>query len=60
VTALVVNEGGKDYSCEYAVKSGMVTVRILGFSKTTQVGGSPPVTIARMMALEIIREATLK
>ena len=60
MTEFTVNEGGKNYSCEYIVKSGMVTVHVLGFSKTTQVGGSPPETIARMLAREIIREEKLK
>jgi hypothetical protein len=60
VTEFKVEEGGKTYLCHFTVKSGIVTVHVQNLSKATQVGGSPPLTVARMMARELIREAGLK
>jgi hypothetical protein len=41
---------------EYEVSDGCVTVRCVYGEKTTQVGGSPPETLARMMLGEMARD----
>jgi hypothetical protein len=41
----------------YEIRSGMVHVTTEFGTKATQVGGSPPLTIARMLAGELMRAA---
>ncbi|MBB4373325.1 hypothetical protein GGD63_006147 [Bradyrhizobium sp. cir1] len=41
----------------YEVRSGMVRVTTEFGTKTTQVGGSPPLVIARMLAHELMQQA---
>ncbi len=44
----------------YEVRSGMVRVITEFGTKATQVGGSPPLVIARMLAGELMRTAKTK
>ncbi|WP_426615705.1 hypothetical protein [Bradyrhizobium sp. McL0616] len=44
----------------YEVRSGMVRVITEFGTKATQVGGSPPSAISRMLARELMQEARLK
>jgi hypothetical protein len=47
---------GKTYEATYEVAQGIVTVRTAKGMKATQVGGSPPEVLARMMLREMVRE----
>ena len=47
---------GKTYTGSYNVKRGVVTVSTLKGHKSTQVGGSPPEVIARMLLRELVSE----
>ncbi|MNG13164.1 hypothetical protein D3C84_968250 [compost metagenome] len=51
---------GKTYSINYSVEKGLITVSTKLLSKTTQVGGSPPEALARIMAGELLGEAKQK
>lgn len=53
---ITVTEGHIDYVAEYTVKNGMITVTAAHGHKTTQVGGSPPEALAKMLLRELIRE----
>ncbi|WFU76575.1 hypothetical protein [Bradyrhizobium sp. CB2312] len=44
----------------YETKSGMIHVTTEFGTKATQVGGSPPLVIARMLARELMQAAKLK
>lgn len=44
----------------YEIRSGMVCVTTEFGTKATQVGGSPPLVIARMLARELMQAANLK
>ncbi|SFJ24590.1 hypothetical protein [Bradyrhizobium sp. Gha] len=44
----------------YEVRSGMVHVTTEFGTRATQVGGSPPLVIARLIAGELMREAKIK
>ncbi|MGG2019002.1 hypothetical protein AB1J88_03060 [Pseudomonas sp. S8] len=54
---LEVEFQGKTYKASYSVDKRMVTVWAATLSKSTQVGGSPPETIARIIAKELLMEA---
>ena len=43
----------------YEVRSGIVHVTTEFVTKSTQVGGSPPLVIARMLARELMQAAKL-
>jgi len=45
---------GKYYHCHYCVEGGMVTVRSSKGSASTQIGGSSPEMLARLMLRESI------
>ena len=51
---------GKTYSGTYEVRSKMVHVTTEFGSKSTQVGGSPPLAIAKMLARELAQAAKSK
>ena len=44
------------YVAWYRIKGGMITVSTQGGSKTTQLGNSPPLALARLIASEIKRK----
>lgn len=52
---------GKDYEASYSVSAGSVEVEVCwgdaSRKTTTQIGGGSPSSVARMMALEILRGA---
>ena len=59
---LIVAYEGKDYEASYSYESGFVEVDVswgdhFHQRKKTTVGGGQPLSIARMMALEILRSA---
>ena len=47
---------GKQCSGFYRVEGKVVSVQYRGLTKKTQIGNSPPETLARMMIAEMIRE----
>lgn len=47
---------GKQTSGFYRVEGAVVSVQYRGLIKHTQIGNSPPETLARMMISEMIRE----
>jgi len=52
---VTIKIGNQEHSAPYSVERGIVTVRHpLYGSRSTQVGGSPPETIARMLLREIV------
>ena len=58
---VVIERGGKTYSGRYTVSGRMVTVTTLDYgSKATQVGGSPPLTVARMLLRELVDAESAK
>ena len=48
---------GRCYRVTYSVSDGLVTARTVFDSKTTQVGGSSAETVARLLAMEMIKKA---
>ena len=54
---IAIERGGKTYKGYYEVSKGIVTVTTPMYgSKSTQVGNSPPATLARIMLRELIDE----
>lgn len=47
---------GKTYDGSYSVSGGMITVSGPYGSRRTQVGGSPPDMLARMLLAEIVHQ----
>ena len=62
--AVEVELGGETYAGSYIVSGHgsrrLVTVSWGWYSKTTQVGGSPPRSIARMLLYELVRAGGLE
>lgn len=56
MTRIEMQYNGNTYSAEYTIEGGMITVSGNGGSKTTQVGGTPEDTLARMLLRELINE----
>jgi hypothetical protein len=54
---IAVRVGGKLHSGAYTVEEAIVRVVYKGKSKATQVGGSPPETIAGMLLRELVWES---
>jgi len=52
---VTVTIGGIEYRGTYYVQSSMVHVRSPLGNKSTQVGGSPPETIAKLLLSELVR-----
>ncbi|KII36894.1 hypothetical protein RY26_07670 [Pseudomonas fluorescens] len=48
---------GKTYRVTYSVDKGLITVRVVFGSKSTQVGNSPPELLAQIMGRELLSEA---
>jgi hypothetical protein len=48
--------GGRTVSGFYRVKRGLISVSTSQGSKATQVGGSPPESLARVMLRELAKE----
>ena len=44
--------------CAYETTDGMIVVTVLGRTKKTQIGGTPPNQLAPMLARELIAEIT--
>ena len=57
----IVSYEGKEYEASYSVSAGCVEVEVNwgddSRKTTTQIGGGSPLSVARMMALEILRSA---
>lgn len=53
---ITVERGAKTYKATYRIEKGMITVSSGHGSKTTQLGSSPPETLARMILGEMINE----
>lgn len=53
---IVIEINGKEYSGRYIVKRSIVSVISSFGEKSTQVGGSAPESIARLMLGELVRE----
>jgi hypothetical protein len=53
---LEVEFEGETYKVTYSVAARMVTVSTAYSSKTTQLGGSTPEQLARIMAKEVLRQ----
>lgn len=52
---VTIERGGITYRGRYTVSGGIVTVTTLDYGhKATQVGGSPPLTIARILLRELV------
>ncbi|MEG3804950.1 hypothetical protein DBT46_003790, partial [Aerococcus mictus] len=56
-TEFKIEHDGQFYRFTFEVKAGIVTVIGALGRKSTQLGNTPPETIARMLAGEILREA---
>ena len=54
---LEVEFEGKSYTVTYSVANRMITVYAGFGSKSTQVGGSPPGVLARIIGRELLEEA---
>jgi hypothetical protein len=50
---------GKTYNATYTVEKGIITVSTLYGKKATQVGGSPPESLARIMIRELVDEGKI-
>ena len=50
---VTIEKDGKTYAGYYSVEAKTVTVRTLDGTKTTQIGGSTPVNVARMLLREL-------
>jgi hypothetical protein len=48
-----IDQNGRRFTGHYTTKSGMVTVRYLGQSKTTQIGGAQVEHIAQVLLSEL-------
>jgi hypothetical protein len=55
MAALTISLNGKDYPYSFSTEGDMLTVYAAGKSKSSQVGNTPPATLARMLASELIR-----
>ncbi len=54
---VAVTIDGRRYAGSYYIERGMVTVETFDYGrKTTQVGGSPPATIAQKLLRELVSE----
>ena len=53
---VLVEVGGKSYTGHYMVEKGMLTVSTLTGRKTTQLGGSTPASLARILLRELVEE----
>jgi hypothetical protein len=53
---LVVENAGRRLAGSYAVRRGIVYVRLGERDKAAQIGGLPPESLARMMIVEIANE----
>ena len=51
-----VEHKGKTYRGRYSVTGGVVTVTWSLLSRSTQIGGSAPAVLARMLLKELIRD----
>ena len=58
--SLNIDFEGKSYRVSYSVEGGIITVRTMFDSKSTQVGGSPPQLLAEIMGEELLTEAKRK
>jgi hypothetical protein len=58
VKDVVVMINGVEHRGTYFVQSSMVHVRSDAGSKATQVGGSPPETIAKILLSELVRASS--
>ena len=54
---LTTNFKGHTIEGNYGVDQEMVTVRYEELEKTTQIGGSPPIVIAKLLLRELANEA---
>ena len=52
-----IEDFGQQHRGTYTVNQGVVTVEYGGRTKSTQVGGSPPATLARVLLGELVVEA---
>jgi hypothetical protein len=59
-TTISVRTGGVTHAGVYAARDGLITVMTVYGSKTTELGQSPPETLAWLMMLEIVREETAR
>jgi len=56
-TPLTVEHEGKTYSATYSVERDIITVSSFDFGwKSAQIGGMPPLTLARLLLHEMITE----
>ncbi len=53
---LILRHEGKYYHCHYCVEDDTITVRSSKGSASTQIGGSTPEMLARLMLREFIEE----
>lgn len=53
---VTITEGHIDYVAEYAVENGKIAVTAAHGSKSTQLSGSDPEVLARMLLQELIKE----
>lgn len=51
-----VEIGGVAHHGHFETERGMIRVDYEGSSKATQIGGSPPKTLARLILSELVRE----
>jgi hypothetical protein len=54
---VVYSDGDREHVGYYTVDNGMVTVRYGDSSKSTQVGGSTPAVLARLLLRELVGAA---
>lgn len=57
---LHVDFDGQTYKVAYSVDRGLITVWAAANSKSTQIGGSPPEGIARIIGKELLEDAKSK
>jgi hypothetical protein len=53
-----IDINGTKHTATYILQNGMVTVKYAQKQKTTQIGGSDPEVLVRLLLSEIIKEKT--
>lgn len=53
MTEVSVTRNGRTYTGHYAIKNDMITVRYKDQKKTTQVGGTDPDILAKLLLIEM-------
>jgi hypothetical protein len=52
-----IESGGKVYTGSYYIERKTITVHYQGFAQTTQIGGSTPESLARLILSELVSKS---